>query len=322
MVLRFIGGWGNRHDTLRSCAERVECSVELMPPQPNAYGPWLEWRPRPDSGRNHLVPVDMNSLDTIEQAIATVTGRINHAPMRTPGHHIQFIREVIGDRTEESPRFCQYIVRAGFADRTAPYNHLMFQVAGNTDASLLSRYMSALVMAWEPDHLALASRVTLPVRQHRRPQPVLGHTNFVRAGATFDSSVLNDNIEVATVDGGHYIRVRGTPEDPNLDDIRQVREALGYSMDSSTLTFNTTHVFREHWFALGVESPTGRYFLSIPVSLRIADYEEYYSIPETQYLAFIENPVSAQPFADGCRRREHDELLMIAPLPTNRGTAI
>jgi hypothetical protein len=300
----------------------LQRSLELMPPQPNAYGPWLEWRPRPDSGCNHVVPVDMNSVDTIEQAIATVGGRIYHAPMRTPGHHIQFVREVIDDRTEATPGFCQYIVRAGFADRISPYNHLMFQVAGNTDASLLSRYMSALVIAWEPDHLVLASRMTQRVREHRSHQPALGHINFVRAGATFDSGALNGNIEIATVDGGHYIRVRGTPEDPNPDDIRQLREALGYSMDAPTFTFNTTHVIRDKWFALGVESTTGRYFLSIPVSVRIADYEEYYVISEAQYFAFVEDPVSAEPFVDGCRRREHDDLLMIAPPPTNRGTAI
>jgi hypothetical protein len=90
----------------------------------------------------------------------------------------------------------------------------------------------------------------------------------------------------------------------------------------SGLTFNTTHVFREHWFALRIESTTGRHFLSIPVSARVVDYEEYYAISDAEYLAFIDNPASADAFADGCRRREHDDQLMIPPPPSNRGSTI
>jgi hypothetical protein len=87
------------------------------------------------------------------------------------------------------------------------------------------------------------------------------------------------------------------------------------------LKFDTSHVFREHWFSLGIESTTGRYFLSIPVSLRIADYTEYYCISEAQYRAFIDDPVAGDSFADECRRRERDDLLIIPP-PTIRGTAV
>ncbi|WP_234788003.1 hypothetical protein [Mycolicibacterium setense] len=90
----------------------------------------------------------------------------------------------------------------------------------------------------------------------------------------------------------------------------------------SAMKFETTHVFREHWFSLGIESTTGCFFLSIPVSVRIADYTEYYQISEACYRSFSDDPRSAIPFADQCRRQEHDDLLFIPPPPTNRGTAI
>jgi hypothetical protein len=88
------------------------------------------------------------------------------------------------------------------------------------------------------------------------------------------------------------------------------------------LKFDTTHVFRELWFSLGIESTTGRHFLSIPVSAQIFDYEEYYGISGEQYRAFVDDPACGDAFAEECRRQQHDELLMIPPPPKNRGTAI
>jgi hypothetical protein len=52
---------------------------------------------------------------------------------------------------------------------------------------------------------------------------------YVRAGTRLDRTTLDEQIDVAEADGGLYVRVPGTPADPSLDHIRQVREALGYS---------------------------------------------------------------------------------------------
>lgn len=85
--------------------------------------------------------------------------------------------------------------------------------------------------------------------------------------------------------------------------------------------FETTHVSREHWFSLGVDKSTGGHYLSIPVSLQIVDYSEYYAIDDSEYRTFVADPASAVPLADGCRRRECDDRLIVPP-PPNRGSAI
>lgn len=61
---------------------------------------------------------------------------------------------------------------------------------------------------------------------------------------------------------------------------------------------------------------------SLPVIVGFADYTEYYGISAAQYQEFVDSPASAVPFADQCRRREHDDLLMMPPPATNRGTAL
>ncbi|WP_280830785.1 hypothetical protein [Mycolicibacterium frederiksbergense] len=87
------------------------------------------------------------------------------------------------------------------------------------------------------------------------------------------------------------------------------------------MQFDITHTFREHWFSLGIERTTGRHFLSFPVSVRVADYMEYYSITEANYHSYLADPTTAIAFADECRDRLHDDLLFIPPPPTNRGSA-
>lgn len=67
----------------------------------------------------------------------------------------------------------------------------------------------------------------------------------------------------------------------------------------SAKRFETTHVHREHWFSLGIDTTTGGHYLSIPVSLQIADYTEYYAIDDTEYRAFVADPASAIPLATG-----------------------
>lgn len=228
-MLRFIGGWGNRADSLQSCAERVQRSLEFMPPQPQRYGPWGVWRPRAGSDYNDLVPLDVENADAVEGAIAVVTERVNQGPMRTPGQHIELAREIVGERTETTPHYLEYSVRAGFVDTPQPFNHLLLQIEDGTDEALLSRYLGALVIAWEPDHLGLATRATQRAQGHRPLQAVVGYLTYVRSGTPLDRSGLDGQIDVVAADGGHYIRVPGTPESPSLDHIRQVREALGYS---------------------------------------------------------------------------------------------
>lgn len=87
------------------------------------------------------------------------------------------------------------------------------------------------------------------------------------------------------------------------------------------MAFNDSYFSREHRYSLGIEDKLGRRYLSIPVSNGPLDYEEYYELTQHQYDDFLANESSAVVFAESCRRRERDELLIQKP-GWNRGTPV
>lgn len=87
------------------------------------------------------------------------------------------------------------------------------------------------------------------------------------------------------------------------------------------MRFEDAYVSREHRFSLGREVTTGRAYLAVPVSNGIVDYEEYYALDAERYAAFLADPVAALPFAQECRLRQHDDLLLQRP-GWNRGTPV
>jgi hypothetical protein len=54
-------------------------------------------------------------------------------------------------------------------------------------------------------------------------------------------------------------------------------------------------------------------FLSIPVANQMVDYEEYYRLTPDQYCLFSANAAAAGLFADECRARERDDMIILAP---------
>jgi len=80
-------------------------------------------------------------------------------------------------------------------------------------------------------------------------------------------------------------------------------------------------VSREHRFSLGIDTRTGRPYVSIPVSNQRVDYEEYYAIDRATFDRFMADPGAALAFAERCRRREEDARLLHQP-GTDRGTAL
>jgi hypothetical protein len=82
--------------------------------------------------------------------------------------------------------------------------------------------------------------------------------------------------------------------------------------------FSDTHVFREQRFAIGSDTQTNGYFLSIPVANQMVDYEEYYRLTADQYSQFSNNGAAGGMFAEECRARKRDNLIILAP-GTDRG---
>ena len=87
------------------------------------------------------------------------------------------------------------------------------------------------------------------------------------------------------------------------------------------MKFNDTYFSRDHRYSIGVESESGNYYASIPVSNGIVDYEEYYKLTKDQYDEFLRNRDAAIEFIGACRRRENDSLLLQRP-GNNRGIPV
>jgi hypothetical protein len=87
------------------------------------------------------------------------------------------------------------------------------------------------------------------------------------------------------------------------------------------MKFEDTYFSKEDRYSLGIESESGRYYVSIPVSNGIVDYEEYYEITPNEYHLFLSDKAAAVEFVESCRKHERDDLLIQKP-GSNRGTPV
>ena len=86
------------------------------------------------------------------------------------------------------------------------------------------------------------------------------------------------------------------------------------------MKWHSVYVDQERRFALEVEEESGRTFLSIPVSNTLADYLEWYEVDAETFERYHADPTLAIEFAEKCKRREMDHLLLLPP-GTDRGWA-
>ena len=86
------------------------------------------------------------------------------------------------------------------------------------------------------------------------------------------------------------------------------------------MKFVDSHVNKEPRFSLGREVESGRFYLAVPVTNRLADYEEYYELSPAAHDAFPTNLAEILEFLQRCKARMCDELLFIQP-GTDRGIA-
>jgi hypothetical protein len=84
------------------------------------------------------------------------------------------------------------------------------------------------------------------------------------------------------------------------------------------MRFSDTAIESHSRFSIGRELESGRYYLSIPVSNSCVDYEEYYEISRVMHDSHPKNLEELCSFAEACRRRENDALLLQKP-GRNRG---
>lgn len=86
------------------------------------------------------------------------------------------------------------------------------------------------------------------------------------------------------------------------------------------MKFADTATNREHRFSIGREIESGRYYLAIPVSNGMCDYEEYYETDRAAHDGYPGNLAELAAFATLCRARLCDGLLLTQP-GSDRGVA-
>jgi hypothetical protein len=77
--------------------------------------------------------------------------------------------------------------------------------------------------------------------------------------------------------------------------------------------FKAVYVDRENRWALDLDEPSGRTFVSIAVSNPYTDYEEYYEVDRPTFDRFAADPAEAREFVDMAQSRELDHLLLLPP---------
>jgi hypothetical protein len=87
------------------------------------------------------------------------------------------------------------------------------------------------------------------------------------------------------------------------------------------MKFKDVAVNRKERYSLGIEEESGRYYISILVSNRLVDYEEYYEIDKPAFERYRANLDSALELVKRARNRELDHLLMVPP-GDDRGSAV
>ena len=85
--------------------------------------------------------------------------------------------------------------------------------------------------------------------------------------------------------------------------------------------FTDISVNQKERYSLGRDEQSGDYYLSIPVAKQIVDYEEFYHVSALEYKSFAEDEKKAAAFADACRKRLHDDRLILQP-GNDRGVAV
>ncbi|WP_141916217.1 hypothetical protein [Klugiella xanthotipulae] len=78
------------------------------------------------------------------------------------------------------------------------------------------------------------------------------------------------------------------------------------------------YVSIEHRFSLGEELGSQIFYLSIPVSNGIVDYEEFYRLDRSEFQTFLADPEQARSLVERCHLRDEDERLIQKP-GWNRG---
>ena len=226
MTLSFIGSWGERPETEIESARRMQRSWEAFPQNDGVYTPWsLQLYPE---GVLELQPVSAGDLEDVVDAVRRVTERINEGPRTAPGAYLEFARERLDVPVSAGGPLFTYEARCGFAGPRAPRNHVLLGLIDTAEEALVRDYFVALVRAWEPEHVSVCTYAFHKAQRHETPQVRVGWLTYIRDDVSLDVTAVPESVRVEAGDGGRYLTLSGTPEQPDLDEALSVRRVLGY----------------------------------------------------------------------------------------------
>jgi hypothetical protein len=87
------------------------------------------------------------------------------------------------------------------------------------------------------------------------------------------------------------------------------------------MNFKDIIISKKERFSIGLEEDSGKFYISIPVSNGLVDYEEYYEIDKSIYESYPDNLEKIIKLVDKYRKQEKDEDLFLEP-GNNRGVAL
>lgn len=79
------------------------------------------------------------------------------------------------------------------------------------------------------------------------------------------------------------------------------------------MRFDDIIIFKSDRFAIGQELDSGKFYLSIPVSNGLVEYEEHYELTADERERFSASFVQMRELAERCRSHNNDDRLIIEP---------
>lgn len=87
------------------------------------------------------------------------------------------------------------------------------------------------------------------------------------------------------------------------------------------MRFDDLFIFKKEQFSIGQEADSGKFYLSIPVSNGLVEYEEYYELTQEEFERFSAALTEMREMAELCRSRNNDDRLIMKP-GSKRGSPI
>ncbi len=75
----------------------------------------------------------------------------------------------------------------------------------------------------------------------------------------------------------------------------------------------SVYVDRVKRFSLDIDENSGRTFVSIPVTNKMTEYDEWYEVDKATFEKFKADPTLAHDMVEQAKRREIDHLLLLKP---------